>query len=62
MRDIEKAFNPETKSVHTYYQSPGVGFYIPLYQREYSWDNDNIEQLLDDVAQGVDSLATNSHR
>lgn len=59
MIDIDKAFNPETKSVHAYYQSPGVGFYIPLYQREYSWDNDNIDQLLDDVAGGVDSLIEN---
>ena len=56
MLDIDKAFNPETKSVHAYFQSPGVGFYIPLYQREYSWDNDNIDQLLDDVASGIDNL------
>lgn len=59
MLDIDKAFNPETKSVHAHYQSSGVGFYIPLYQREYSWDSDNIEQLLDDVSRGVENLIGN---
>lgn len=59
MVDINKAFNPETKSVYAHYQSPGVGFYIPLYQREYSWDSDNIMQLLDDIAKGVENLAEN---
>lgn len=60
MVDIDKAFNPETKSVHAFYQSPGVGFYIPLYQREYSWDRDNIDQLLDDLSRGVDNLQENA--
>ena len=59
MLDIEKAFNPETKSVHSHYQSPGVGFYIPLYQREYSWDNANIDQLLDDLSRGVENMIDN---
>lgn len=57
MFDIDKAFNPETKSVYNYYQDPGVGFYIPLYQREYSWDKDNIDQLLDDLVNGVENLS-----
>lgn len=60
MFDIDKAFNPETQSVHAFYQSPGVGFYIPLYQREYSWDRDNIDQLLDDLSRGVDNLQENA--
>lgn len=59
MIEIKDAFNPETKSVYSYYQNPGIGFYIPLYQREYSWDNDNIEQLLEDVSRGVEHLTDN---
>ncbi len=59
MLQIDKAFNPETLNVHGFYQKPGVGLYIPLYQREYSWDKDNIEQLLDDVSQGIMSITEN---
>lgn len=56
MVNVEKAFTPVTSSVYVYYQRPGVGLYIPPYQREYSWGKDNIEQLLDDIAKGVESL------
>ena len=59
MIQIDQAFNPETKSVHSFYQSPGIGFYIPLYQRPYSWDIDNIEQLLDDISKGVENMLIN---
>ena len=52
MLDLEKPFNPETKSIHTFYQSPGVGFYIPLYQRPYSWDSDNIAEIIDGISKG----------
>ncbi len=54
--DIEKAFNTSGHSIFDFYQRPGVGFYIPLYQREYSWDIDNIEQLLDDITKGVSNI------
>lgn len=62
MLDIEKAFNPETKSIHVFYQSPGVGFYIPLYQRDYSWDIANIDQLLDDISKGIENLVENDNK
>ena len=56
MKDIDKAFNPETKSIYFYYYSDDVGFYIPLYQRKYSWDRDNIDQLIEDLSTGVGDL------
>lgn len=56
MINIEDAFNTENRSVYEYFQSPGVGFYIPLYQREYSWDLDNIDQLLQDIAKGIENV------
>ncbi|WP_210462725.1 DUF262 domain-containing protein [Rufibacter roseolus] len=56
MINIEQAFNTENRSVFEYYQRPGVGFYIPLYQREYSWDNSNIEQLLEDISKGIENI------
>ncbi|WP_423147923.1 GmrSD restriction endonuclease domain-containing protein [Rubrolithibacter danxiaensis] len=56
MITIDNAFNTENRSVFEYYQRPGVGFYIPLYQREYSWDFDNIGQLLEDIAKGIENV------
>lgn len=56
MINIEKAFVTENRSVYDFFQQPGAGFYIPLYQREYSWDSDNIEQLLDDIARGIERI------
>ena len=56
MINIDNAFNTENRSVFEYYQRPGGGFYIPLYQREYSWDSDNIEQLLEDISKGVENV------
>jgi len=57
MINIEKAFVTENRSVFDFFQQPGMGFYIPLYQREYSWDTDNIEQLLEDISKGIERLA-----
>jgi hypothetical protein len=54
--EIEKAFLTEGRSVYEFFQRPGVGFYIPLYQREYSWDKDNVEQLIEDVEKGVTAM------
>lgn len=60
MINIDKAFNTENRSIYEYFQQPGVGFYIPLYQREYSWDASNIEQLLEDIAKGIEELTDES--
>jgi len=57
MINIEKAFVTENRSVFDFFQQPGMGFYIPLYQREYSWDKDNIDQLLEDISKGIERLA-----
>lgn len=58
MIDISKAFGTSSETVSAFFQRPGVGYYIPLYQREYSWDNENIEQLIEDICRGVDALLT----
>ena len=36
MINIEKAFVTENRSVFDFYQQPGMGFYIPLYQRDFN--------------------------
>lgn len=55
--NIENSFITENRSVYTFMSQTGQGLYIPLYQREYSWDSDNIEQLLEDMAKGIERIA-----
>lgn len=54
--DVTRSFPTQSYPVADYFARPGAAFYIPLYQREYSWDNDNVEQLMDDVFRGVNAL------
>ena len=56
MLDVNKEFRPDSKSIHDFFQEPGTGFYIPIYQREYSWDTENINQLMEDICYGVENL------
>lgn len=56
MIDISKAFGTSSETISAFFQQPGVGYYIPLYQREYSWDEENVEQLMDDICHGVEGL------
>ncbi|MBV5328529.1 MAG: DUF262 domain-containing protein, partial [Chlorobium sp.] len=59
MIDISKAFGTPAEPIGDFFQRPGVGYYIPLYQREYSWTKENIDQLMEDVICGVDALLSN---
>ena len=56
--NIEKSFLTENRSVLDFLNQSGQGLYIPLYQRDYSWDSDNIEQLLEDLTRGIQRLAS----
>ncbi len=55
--NIKESFLTENKSVYDFLNLPGQGLYIPLYQRDYSWDNDNIEQLIEDLTRGIQRIA-----
>lgn len=54
--DISRAFQTSSEPISSFFRQAGIGYYIPLYQREYSWDGENIEQLMDDVSSGVSEL------
>ena len=56
--NIEKSFLTENRSVLDFLNQSGQGLYIPLYQRDYSWDSDNIEQLLEDLTRGIQRIAS----
>lgn len=56
MIEIATAFNTSGEPLLEFFQQPNVGYYIPLYQRDYSWDTGNIDQLTDDIFTGVDKI------
>lgn len=56
--NIEKAFVTDNKSVYLYLSTMGQGLYIPLYQRDYSWDKDNIIQLQEDIENGISRIVS----
>lgn len=60
MIDISKAFAPISEPISGFFQQPGAAYYIPLYQREYSWETENVEQLMEDIFNGVKSLVQDS--
>lgn len=59
MAQVVNLFNTTTETVSDFFSRAGVGYYIPLYQREYSWYKENIDQLMEDIFQGVKSLLNN---
>jgi hypothetical protein len=60
VQDIElhKAYDSVGESVQDLFGKVEEGFFVPLYQREYTWEEDNINQLFDDLILGIQELAT----
>ena len=57
--DIHNEYNSSGESVHDLFGRTEEGFFVPLYQREYTWEEDNINQLFDDLVLGTLDLADN---
>ena len=53
--EVATEFTPQAYPLHEFFDMGQVGFYIPLYQRPYSWDTDNVDQLMDDLVKGIES-------
>ena len=56
MIDLHKEYNPTGECVQDLFDSREEGFCVPLYQREYTWERENINQLFDDLVFGVNQL------
>ena len=54
--DLNSAYNSSGESVHDLFDKREEGFYVPLYQREYTWEEENINQLFEDIVVGVRDL------
>ncbi|MBE9222809.1 DUF262 domain-containing protein [Cyanobacterium stanieri LEGE 03274] len=57
--DITRIFQTESKDIFDFFTQAGAAYYIPVYQREYAWDEDNVEQLMEDILSGVYELVEN---
>ena len=59
--DLHKEYNSSGESVQDLFDSTEEGFFVPLYQREYTWEEDNINQLFDDLVLGTRELSGNAN-
>lgn len=55
--DLHKAYQSLGESVHDLFDRTEEGFFVPLYQREYTWEEENIRQLFDDLVLGIRELS-----
>lgn len=59
MAQIANLFSTTSETISDFFRRPGAGYYIPLYQREYSWDKENVDQLIEDIFRGVEAVLNN---
>ncbi len=52
----QKIFEADSESLYDFVSKNGRGLYIPPYQRDYAWDKNNVERLIDDTVQGLSAL------
>ena len=44
-------------SVHDFFGRQEEGFFVPIYQRDYTWEEENINRLFEDLLHGIGELA-----
>lgn len=54
--NLNKAYSSTAASIHNLFDRTEEGLVIPAYQREYTWEEDNVNQLFDDLLQGASEL------
>ena len=55
--ELHKEYNSSGESIQELFGRTEEGFFVPLYQREYTWEEDNINQLFDDLVLGIYELS-----
>jgi Protein of unknown function DUF262 len=53
-----QSFKHSADSLHSFFLQSGRGFYVPYYQRNYSWDEENAEKLVTDIFSGMKRTLT----
>lgn len=54
---MPKMFEPETFVLYDFFNRQGVGYYIPFYQRQFSWDDELAGKLMDDISRGIINIS-----
>ena len=55
--DLHQTYKSTGDSIHNLFDKNEEGFYVPLYQREYTWEEDNINQFFEDLVLGIQELS-----
>src|SRR5687768_9349541 len=50
---MAQSFTPSADTLYSFFSQPGRAFYIPHYQRNYSWDQENADKLVGDIFSGI---------
>ncbi|TOB74013.1 GmrSD restriction endonuclease domain-containing protein, partial [Vibrio parahaemolyticus] len=58
IKKVKDIFDAKSECVFSLLASNGIAFQIPDYQRKYSWKEDNISRLIEDICYGVNNLHT----
>ena len=53
-------FDSDSHTLNNFFAQPGAGYYIPFYQRPYSWDVENVSKLMSDICSGATELASDN--
>lgn len=53
--DLSGVFKPEVKTIRKIFGDSDSYYIIPDYQRPYSWENEHIEQLWDDIVSAMEN-------
>ena len=59
--DIDDIFKAAPYTTGQVLSETGVGFYVPIYQREYNWDSKHIGRLFEDVGRGLELLVEDAN-
>ena len=55
---MAQPFKHDAASLHDFFSQSGRGFYIPYYQRNYSWDEENARKLIEDIFSSIKRTLT----
>lgn len=50
---MAQPFKHDAASLHDFFSQGGRGFYVPYYQRNYSWDEENATKLIGDIFSSI---------
>ncbi len=50
---MTQPFKHDAVNLHDFFSQSGRGFYVPYYQRAYSWDVENAQKLIEDIFSSI---------